>query len=347
MNEQFVRQISTAALAVAGRAYLSMLTKSSGKPKSHERLVDIQLRWDQAERILGPGLETLPVILTIPVVLFLVGLLESVFSVALQSSHSSVPVIATAALSAATIASVGVTLLGALVHACLRPNTSPFRTTTSQTIRALSLTIGPRAITALPQSIRALPLHVQSQVQVLGRWISSHIDRSVRLLLLLGPRIRQGVASLSRRIFTHIRPPMRTDNTDLENQSSKVQILEKKDSIGQITINNPNANDKHLSISDCVYHAIVQATHDDDLLDQAAAAFTSICEHSSSTRYYRSPQDDKLLANLEINTLIHLLSPEASYRCNLTASESIMRLDNIQIPNIPGMRMLHKNIQYF
>lgn len=88
--------------------------------------------------------------------------------------------------------------------------------------------------------------------------------------------------------------------------------------------------DRYLPFSDWVYHTSLQATHDDDSLDQAAAAFAAICVNSSARDliYASQPVSGSryLLTSLEMKSLIHLLSPEASYRCNLTAAECVSML---------------------
>ncbi|KAJ7645827.1 hypothetical protein B0H17DRAFT_1103732 [Mycena rosella] len=64
-----------------------------------------------------------------------------------------------------------------------------------------------------------------------------------------------------------------------------------------------------------IYHEIVQATHDDETLDKAVTAL--------GTLGWRSWSD-----NLN-NTFVHLLSPEASIRCNQTAARVIVDLEEL------------------
>ncbi|KAJ7730605.1 hypothetical protein DFH07DRAFT_756233, partial [Mycena maculata] len=77
--------LSIAALAISCRGFLNLVS-SSNHSKAVERLTDIRTRWKAAERSLGPAIESLPQLLIIPVLLFILGLLDSLFSTALQLS---------------------------------------------------------------------------------------------------------------------------------------------------------------------------------------------------------------------------------------------------------------------
>ncbi|KAJ7471749.1 hypothetical protein FB451DRAFT_974602, partial [Mycena latifolia] len=74
-----ILSLSVAALAVACRGFLNMTTLSS-HAKAVDKLVDINTRWKAAENWLGPTIESIPQLLVIPVILFVVGLLDSIFS---------------------------------------------------------------------------------------------------------------------------------------------------------------------------------------------------------------------------------------------------------------------------
>ncbi|KAJ7611147.1 hypothetical protein B0H17DRAFT_874938, partial [Mycena rosella] len=71
--------LSIAALAVGCRGFLNMITWSERK-KASERLADIWARWNAADRVLRPAIEALPQLLIIPVFLFIVGILDMLFS---------------------------------------------------------------------------------------------------------------------------------------------------------------------------------------------------------------------------------------------------------------------------
>ncbi|KAJ7199447.1 hypothetical protein GGX14DRAFT_373145, partial [Mycena pura] len=63
--------LTIAALVVAGRGFVNMIPLSRHK-KATLRLADIHRRWDAAEKILRPAIESLPQLLVLPVLLFLI-----------------------------------------------------------------------------------------------------------------------------------------------------------------------------------------------------------------------------------------------------------------------------------
>ena len=62
------------------------------------------------------------------------------------------------------------------------------------------------------------------------------------------------------------------------------------------------------------YHEIVQQTRDDGLLDQAASALENVIRQKLT------------ITEPCVQTLAYLLSPEASFRSNLTAASTLVRL---------------------
>ncbi|KAJ6541203.1 hypothetical protein DFH09DRAFT_991081, partial [Mycena vulgaris] len=77
--------LSIGALAIACRGFLNLVSWSQ-HTKAVERLTDITTRWKAAEKLLGPAIESLPQLLIIPAILFILGLVDSLFSTALQLS---------------------------------------------------------------------------------------------------------------------------------------------------------------------------------------------------------------------------------------------------------------------
>ncbi|KAJ7471768.1 hypothetical protein FB451DRAFT_1089817 [Mycena latifolia] len=123
-----VLSLSIAALAVACRGFLNMTTLST-KTTAADKLVDINRRWKAAEKMLGPALEVIPQLLVIPVILFIVGLLDSIFSSILALEVLPAPIAAALGLSLLFVAGVVVFLVFALVDASFRPDSSPFQST--------------------------------------------------------------------------------------------------------------------------------------------------------------------------------------------------------------------------
>ncbi|KAJ7279496.1 hypothetical protein C8J57DRAFT_1058780, partial [Mycena rebaudengoi] len=80
-----VLSLSIAALAVAGRGFLNMVTWSRERGAAL-RLTDIHIRWAAAEKTLRPAIEMLPQVLVLPVLLFTVGILDRLLSTVLRIS---------------------------------------------------------------------------------------------------------------------------------------------------------------------------------------------------------------------------------------------------------------------
>ncbi|KAJ7280034.1 hypothetical protein C8J57DRAFT_1501492 [Mycena rebaudengoi] len=93
-----ILSLSVAALAVTCRGFLNMVTLSC-HAKATDKLIDIRMRWKEADKILGPVIEMIPQLLVIPVLLFVVGLLDNILSDVLQLAVHPVPVVATTNLS--------------------------------------------------------------------------------------------------------------------------------------------------------------------------------------------------------------------------------------------------------
>ncbi|KAJ7280108.1 hypothetical protein C8J57DRAFT_1124677, partial [Mycena rebaudengoi] len=78
-----ILSLSVAALAVTCRGFLNMVTLSR-HAKATDKLIDMKMRWKEADKILGPVIEMMPQLLVIPVLLFVVGLVDNILSNVLQ-----------------------------------------------------------------------------------------------------------------------------------------------------------------------------------------------------------------------------------------------------------------------
>lgn len=323
-----------------------MLTQASGTPR--EKLIAIFYRWEPAKVILGPVIETLPVLLALPIILFIAGLIDNLFSRASQSSHFSSTIRAAAWVATGVVFIVGALLLYALVHACVHPNTSPFRNTVSGFIR---LCLGRISHTAIPIIHSYLEHIVPTARDFSLDWSEFH--RRVRHVyensddddssfseLPIGIQFPSSGATWSGIVlgFLHrIADRLRMGFWDLRHRIRRIFAR---------TLSKGNYTD-HLMPEERVYHRVLQVTHDDDSLNQASAALPSMLrdrvlrswkpnrEHRLSSLNHHLLSDlepEPLLSPLEIHTLIHLLSPEASYRSNLGAAQSIMKLNSLLVP---------------
>ncbi|KAJ7280028.1 hypothetical protein C8J57DRAFT_1220556 [Mycena rebaudengoi] len=189
----------------------------------------------------------IPQLLVIPVLLFVVGLLDNILSDVLQLAERPTPVMATTSLSFFFIASVIAFLAYSLFDGSIRPHSSPFQSTLASII-----------------SRRIIPM--------LLSWIS-WLRAQIKGLCL----------------------PLHTSDPSLS--SPRVLPL------------------PHHALVVKRYHGTVQAIHDDDALDKASAALSSVL---GPQRHILNPLDEEQIA-----ILVHLLSPEASIRANRTAAAAI------------------------
>ncbi|KAJ7062709.1 hypothetical protein C8F01DRAFT_1251522 [Mycena amicta] len=115
-----ILSLSIAALAVSCRGYLNMVGWSRFT-KASEKLIDIRTRWLSSERFLGPTIELLPQMLVVPVLLFIAGLLDTLFSSVLQLSPVPLPILFTSGLSLLFITAVAVLLGYTLTQRSINP----------------------------------------------------------------------------------------------------------------------------------------------------------------------------------------------------------------------------------
>jgi hypothetical protein len=123
-------QLCIAALAVACRSFLGMLTHSKHM-KPVDSCLDLQAKWNAAERLLSPAVNALPPLLILPVVLFVTGLVDLLISNILRISPVPKVILATSGVGLFSIAIILSFLSITLAHACIYPGTSPFSSSVS------------------------------------------------------------------------------------------------------------------------------------------------------------------------------------------------------------------------
>ncbi|KAJ6550420.1 hypothetical protein DFH09DRAFT_1039319 [Mycena vulgaris] len=244
--------LSIGALAIACRGFLNLVSWSHHN-KAVERLTDITTRWKAAQKSLGPAIESLPQLLIIPVFLFILGLVDSLFSIALQLSTPPASIIVTSGISVVLVATVAVLMGFTLVDGSLHPMTSPFQ---SQLAHILSVSV----------------------VQ----------------------HIRPFILRLRRTAYT-------TFGTQDPNPPPQFTPALSSDAMN-------------------IYHEVLQATRDDDILDEASAALFHVIAQRTTYQPARRFLRRVPIALLpqECATLLHLLSPEASIRSHRTAAQVIV-----------------------
>ncbi|KAJ7513072.1 hypothetical protein B0H11DRAFT_1948596 [Mycena galericulata] len=132
-----ILSLSIAALAVACRGFLNVVGWSRFT-KASEKLIDIRTRWASSERFLGPTIQALPQLLVIPVLLFIAGLLDTLFSSVLQLSAPPKSILFTSGVSLLFVSAVVVLLCYTFTHRSLNPSGPPFRATISRLLRSVA-----------------------------------------------------------------------------------------------------------------------------------------------------------------------------------------------------------------
>lgn len=80
--------------------------------------------------------------------------------------------------------------------------------------------------------------------------------------------------------------------------------------------------ERELTASNCeVFHLALQETFDDETIDQASAALEGVLKTQGPAAELYS-----VLSDLGLRTILHLLSPEASLRSNLSAARIVTNL---------------------
>ncbi|KAJ7754302.1 hypothetical protein DFH07DRAFT_501345 [Mycena maculata] len=225
--------VSIAALAVTCRGFLAGITRSDHSQAS-KKFTEISSRWQETNVLLGPSVEILPQLMFLPVMLFVAGLLDNLYSSALDGKQLSIPILVASTISSACVAALALFLVYTFLDGVLRPDASAFHSSAAH----------------------------------------AALNTMKRLSWRQGPTPHTGEEPLDTLL---------------------------------------TAQDRE------TYHKVLQLTHDDYSLDRASACLN---HHVSSREYGRSPA----LSDMEVDTILHLLSPDASVRSNLTAAEALIKL---------------------
>ncbi|CAK5264991.1 unnamed protein product [Mycena citricolor] len=121
-----VLSLSLAALAVACRGILNQVTLSRRK-QTTEKLIEIQNRWKAADIVLGPAVDMLPLFLVFPVVLFVLGLIDTVVAAGTALHIAPIPLFAAVAISLSCVTAVLAFFAKTILHPGLRPSEWPFQ----------------------------------------------------------------------------------------------------------------------------------------------------------------------------------------------------------------------------
>lgn len=211
-----------------------MLSRSQ-HTQAYKKLGDLYRRWGEAIRLLGPAVQALPQLLIIPVILFIIGLLDNMISSALPLSRGTMPIFGAGIVCIAFAAAVGVYTGYTVLHGCLYPSLSPFQSTLSLLVSDKNLR---KSVFRLLLPFRILVDMLFSQIIVMLRQSSQQVLHPGSI-----PTTRLGTKQAERRV----------DHNDA-------------------VVGRPIFHTRLETYEYDAYHVVIQTLHDDGLLDQAAAA---------------------------------------------------------------------------
>lgn len=250
-----------------------MLSRSKHRA-AHKKLGDIHRRWAQAERSLAPAIDLLPQLLIVPVLLFVVGLLDNIISIAIPISRVFLPVFVAGLLSCAFALVVTIYTGWTVIDGCLHPETSPFQSTLSR----LMVIYGTRLHSTVTSAYSASMKHCRLWKQDLLSLITGSYSPS-----------------------------------DQFGDSMEVGFLP------VISFGAKEMDDAPLATHEIhAYHSVIQQTHEDDIVDQAAAVLLPIIRQRE-WKAFISPE--------ELSSLCYMLSDEASIRTNITTAQYLVYLE--------------------
>jgi hypothetical protein len=130
----YLVQLSVATLAVAFRSYVTSLTRSKARDVCN-RVTETYHRWQSAEKYLSPMIEFLPQLLIVSILLFVIGLIDNLFSISVSLDGSASQALFTASKACSAVFGTVVFILACtILHAIFRPLHSPFASTLTKLI---------------------------------------------------------------------------------------------------------------------------------------------------------------------------------------------------------------------
>lgn len=275
-----------------------MLTRSKHR-QAHKKLGELHRRWLEANRLLAPAIEALPQLLILPVLLFIVGLIDMLLSSSIPLSNSDALLFAAGVISCIFIVAIGIYTIWTVVHGCMHPDLSPFQSALSRVL----VSCGPgwlKTMKDTPSTCLKLWYKVVTNFRKVkndyvlplfnGRQSDAQNDNGSQHHELVVAVPAQG------------RPPIIHTAADFYGPRTVIAMHEHE-----------------------AFHAALHRTHDDDVLDQAAAALLPLARSRLPIIWgLRHDIDRKLCVSpLEKKAILYLLSDEASIRSNLTAATAI------------------------
>lgn len=267
-----------------------MLTRSR-QTQAYRKLGELHGRWKKANQLLAPCVDVLPQLLVVPVVLFIVGLLDNILVTSLPLSQPFAPLFIAGILCCLFALTVGLYTIWTVGHGCWYAESSPFQSTLSQCLAQVLVSTPTSMYTAL-RHCNNISLSFWRSVdwlshQMHARHPSSYaVEPILPAQNLLPPELPLVVQC---EIYTHT-------------PSSNILVTRQE--------------------YEAFYLAIFE-THEDVVLDEAVTALDDLRERWQKGGLSRPWPSPNIPHEYEAQALFHLLSSEASIRSNVAAASYI------------------------
>lgn len=272
-----------------------MLTRSR-HTQAHKKLGELHHRWVEANRLLEPTIDALPQLLILPVLLFVVGLVDMLLSSSIPLSESDELLLSAGIVSCVFIIGVGVYTIWTVVHGCMHSETSPYQSTLSRVLVAK----GPYWLSIMK--------HTPSMcIKFWGSIMHKLVTVKDAYLLPMFRLQRSGAGYVSQRSG-----PV----SDGPAQNNLPRTYQAADYHGQDDVVTMH---EHVA-----FHRVLYQTHDDDVLDHAAAVLLSLSRSRRPSELILQRLSKRPCASpLERETILYLLSDEASIRSNIAIAADV------------------------
>lgn len=306
-----------------------MLTQSR-YVQAHKKLGDLYQHWKHADRLLAPAIQFLPQLLIVPVILFIVGLLDNVISSAIPLSRPYTSIFGAGILAAIFALSVCAYTIGTVLHGCLYPDISPFQSRISQ---VLSLKV--------PLLFARIKNHSSGMYYLVDDGLSEIQKHLYKFTLISKLRYAYNYSvfrfqSFMTELWTRICDSSSVDHIQKVYQSllNKMTVLHNKIIKSPLYIGNGSPSESYtqavwqnkltsaLEAHDFeAYHDTLVVVHEDDIIDQSVTIYHGLFKEQLpklkgifKDRLYKVPMAS------QVNSLIYMLSEEVSIRTNMTAT---------------------------
>ncbi|KAG6877367.1 hypothetical protein C0993_008174 [Termitomyces sp. T159_Od127] len=317
-----ISSISVACLTVMTRGSLAKILRST-HTETYQKLAEFHSRWNQVDKFLGPTIETLLQLLVVPVVLFLIGLLDTLMSASLPLLQSSILIFMAGIIACICFFGVATFAVYIITRGSFDDSDAFLNSWFLSWLPICKNTTEPE------------PSNVTDQPKLQADFAKRHsfLKRVVSWfpLKFRGSEISTQALDLEAGSSNIPRIPLLSrwklcSNSRGNNIVGSNSIPHVPEGVGQ----HPLLAARYQE----TFHAVICTIHDDEALDQAIAILPSLIQER---RLGVGPGRDLNATPHEVKTLLHLLSMDVSIRCNVAAADII--LDSIspdRLNKLPG-----------